>query len=164
MNPIDVIKGLEKQKKLSLIEKVLAVTTGSVTQTLEAYLEEPVGIRTLNQEVKEAGPFARDLGVGKKDEVNFREVEIINPRGKVLIIAKSWTPIKRLLPAFRDDLMKADVPIGKLLEKHHIEVRRELVKVWIENGNVRRTYNIISGGKILMRIEESLSGISALCP
>jgi beta-ribofuranosylaminobenzene 5'-phosphate synthase len=155
MDSLVVLKKLEKEKKLSLIERILAVTNGSVTQILEVHTGAPVKIKTLNQEVKEAGAVANQLGVAKSDLVNFREVEILDSNGKLLMIAKSWTPLKRLEPAFRDDLMKADVPIGKLLLKHKIEVRRELLDARVEKGRVKRTYNIIKDNKVLMRIEET---------
>lgn len=156
MNSLDILERLGREKELSRLERILAVTNGSVTQMLEVWLGEPVRIRTLSQEVKEAGGMAGRLGVDGGDEVNFREVEIIDREGKVLIRAKSWTPLKRLEPGFKEDLMKADVPIGKLLMKHGMEVRRELLDVWMEDGKVRRAYNIIRNGEILMRIEESI--------
>lgn len=154
MDSLAVLKKLEKEKKLSLIERILAVTNGSVTQILEVYTGAPVRIKTLNQEVKEAGIVANQLGVAKSDLVNFREVEILDTNGKLLMIAKSWTPLKRLEPAFRDDLMKADVPIGKLLLKHKIEVMRELLDARVESGKVERTYNIIRKDVVLMRVNE----------
>jgi len=151
------MKLLEEVKSLgefSLIEKVLAVTNGSVTQVLEAYLGEPVKIRTISQEVKKAGEFAGKLGIKPSDDVNFRDVEITDQKGNILIKAKSWTPLKRLEPAFEEDLTKADVPIGKLLIKHKIEDRREIIGFGVIDKKIKRTYNIIRNGEILMRIEE----------
>ena len=162
MNSLEILRNLEKEKRLSLIEKVLAVTNGSVTQILEAYLGESVKIRTISQEVKEAGELGTTLDVDESDEVNFREVEITDQKGNVLILAKSWTPLKRLESEFREDLMKADVPIGKLLIKHKIEARRELIDVRIENEKVKRVYDIIRDNKILMRIEEELNELCDL--
>ena len=154
MKSLEIIADLEREKKLSLIEKILAVTNGSVTQILEIITGGPVKINTVSQGVKPAGEVAGSLGVSDADEVNFREVEITDQGGNVLLRAKSWTPLKRLEPEFRDDLMKADVPIGKLLIEHEIEARRELVDARIENGNVKRVYNIIRKGEVLMRIDE----------
>lgn len=156
MDSSEILKKLERKKKLSPIKRVLAITDGSVTRTLEAYFGGPVGIRTLSQEVKEADAVAKGLGIEKTDLVNFREVEIIDKKGNVLLTAKSLTPLKRLEPGFKEDLMKADVPIGKLLEKHKIEARREIVDASIEGGKVKRVYNIIRKGEILMRIEETI--------
>jgi len=159
MNSLEILKALEKKKKkkkLTFLEKLLAVTTGSVTQILEAYLGEPVRIRTLKQEVKPAGPTAEKLGINKTDLVNFREVEITDRLGKVLVMAESQTPLNRLEPGFKDDLMKADMPIGKLLLKHKIESRRELLGARIVDGKIERSYIIIKNEKILMHIEERI--------
>lgn|GEM_PF-4772133 len=32
--------------------------------------------------------------------------------------------VDRLSPEFRDDLMKADIPIGKIIKQHRIKARR----------------------------------------
>jgi beta-ribofuranosylaminobenzene 5'-phosphate synthase len=156
MNSLEIINELERQRRLSRIERILAVTNGSVTQILELWLGEDIRIRTLSQEVRQANELGTTLGIEECGEVNFREVEIIDQRGHVLIKARSWIPVERLEPEFKEDLMKADVPIGKLLIKHKIEARRELLDVKLENGKIVRHYNIISKGKILMRIEETL--------
>ncbi len=154
MRSLEVIKKLERKKKLSLIEKILAVTNGSVTQILEMVIGEAVEINTLSQEVGPAGEMAGALGVSEMDDINFRDVEIKDSKGNVLVRARSWTPLKRLEPEFKEDLMKANVPIGKLLIKHGIEARRELLEAWIEDGKLKRTYDIIREGEVLMRIEE----------
>jgi chorismate-pyruvate lyase len=156
MNPLEIIRGLEKKREVTPIEKILAVTDGSVTRILEAWLGEEVGIKTISQEVKSAGKLGTTLGVSEEDEVNFREVEIVSENGKVLVRAKSWIPIKRLESGFKEDLMKADVPIGKLLVKHDIEARRELLDVGMVDDKIVRHYNIINKEKILMKIEEEL--------
>ncbi len=155
---IEIIKSLEKQRRLSPIERIIATTTGSVTQILEAYLGEEVGIHTIEQRVKEAGEMAEVLGIRKGDKVNYRVVEIRGRGGRVLIKAVSWTPLKRLKNRFKDDLMRADIPIGKILLKHQIESRRELRDVKVEGGRIKRTYDIISDGGVLMRIEEVIYG------
>jgi beta-ribofuranosylaminobenzene 5'-phosphate synthase len=121
-----------------------------------------VRIKTLSQEIKGAGDIAIILGVDKTEEVNFRRVQIIDQKGRVLVNARSWIPLSRLEPAFQEDLLKADVPIGKLLIKHRIEARRELVEAKIVGGRIVRTYDLIRFGKILMRIEESFEDMSGL--
>jgi beta-ribofuranosylaminobenzene 5'-phosphate synthase len=156
MNALETIRVLEKEMQLSPLERILSVSDGSVTRILEAWIGEPMNIRTISQVIKSAGNLGAALGVDESEEVNFREVEICDCLGSVLIRAKSWTPLSRLEPGFREDLMKADVPIGKLLEKHNIEARREIRGAEIKSGKVNRTYDIIRGGKLLMRISESL--------
>lgn len=154
MDSLEVVDGLEKTRKLSKIERVLAVTNGSVTQILELWFGEAVRIKTRRQEILPAGETARELDCGEDEEVNFREVDIFC--GKRLVLrAKSLTVVSRLGEGFKEDLLRADVPIGRLLIEHAIEARRELLSAKIVDGKLKRKYNLIHGGRILMRIEET---------
>ena len=72
-----------------------------------------------------AGHLAIRLG----EPVNNRIVELIDTQtGEVLIYALSQTPVARLSPEFKDDLMKADIPIGRIIRQHKIEARREILE------------------------------------
>jgi beta-ribofuranosylaminobenzene 5'-phosphate synthase len=66
--------------------------------------------------------------------------------------------------------MRADIPIGKIMEKHRIEARRELIDVGLlENDDslekllhrpgpfIWRSYNIINREEPLITIRESFS-------
>jgi beta-ribofuranosylaminobenzene 5'-phosphate synthase len=87
----------------------------------------------------------------------------------VLIYAISDTPLARLSPAFKDDLMKADIPIGRIISQHHIEARREIVDARVSPATddaervfgicrhepvLSRKYRIIHDKKPLIFIEE----------
>ena len=41
-------------------------------------------------------------------------------------------PVKRLENDFKEDLIRADMPIGRILKKHNIESRREIKSVYSE--------------------------------
>lgn len=84
-----------------------------------------------------------------------------------LIYVKSYIPIKRLSSKFKEDLISANIPIGRILRKYNIESRREIQSVEIKestddlrkifNTNLNflsRNYNIIHEDKILIWIEE----------
>jgi len=155
--------------RLSPLQKILLSTDGSVTQLLESITGHPVSVRTRVQEIVKADTVAAEhLGVAEGDAVNHRIVELLDAAtGEVLIYAKSQTPIARLAPEFRDDLMRADIPIGKIIERHHIEARREILTARVtpdETGGIfpvcknepllSRQYRIIHGGEPLIFIEE----------
>lgn len=157
--------------RISPIQKFLLGTDGSVTQLLESITGKKVVIRTLVQEIVPADRTTADhLRIAEGDSVNFRIVEITTEENReVLIYAISHTPIRRLSPEFRDDLMKADVPIGKIIKQHNIEARREILTARVlpateEAGKLfsicrnepllSRQYQIIHGGKPLIFIEE----------
>ena len=90
----------------------------------------------------------------------------------MLIHAVSDTPLSRLSPAIRDDLMRADIPIGRILLEHQIESRREITGVCVQlpdtdpgtlppgkppEPQISRQYRIIHRGLPLIHIEESFS-------
>ncbi|MFA6332530.1 MAG: beta-ribofuranosylaminobenzene 5'-phosphate synthase [Methanoregula sp.] len=172
MDIAEAIREMEAQVgRISPVQKFLLGTDGSVTQILESITGKKVVIRTLVQEIVPADRMAADhLSIAEGDPVNFRVVEIkTEGNGEVLIYAVSHTPVNRLSPDFRDDLMKADIPIGKIIKQHRIEARREILNARVlpateEAGKIfsicknepllSRQYQIIHGGKPLIFIEE----------
>src|SRR5574344_416988 len=86
---------------------------------------------------------------------------------KPLIYAISYIPLKRLHDNFKSDLIRADIPIGRILRKYNMESRREIKTIEVEKSNKKlekiygtsediltRTYTIIHKGEILMWIKE----------
>jgi beta-ribofuranosylaminobenzene 5'-phosphate synthase len=157
--------------RLSPVQKILLGTDGSVTQLLESVTGHPVSVRTREQEVVKADTLAAEhLNIAPGDAVNHRIVELCDATtGEVLVYAKSQTPVARLAPEFRDDLMKADIPIGRIIERHHIEARREILTARVTSAKddvsgifsvcrneplLMRQYQIIHGGEPLIFIEE----------
>jgi chorismate-pyruvate lyase len=166
-NIFDGIKKIEENVgKLSSAEKILLTTDGSVTAILDV-LKGHVNINTLLQEFIPADKeTAENLDIKPGEAVNYRVVIIGTP--EPLIHAVSFIPVKRLDNDFKEDLIRADMPIGRILKKHNIESRREIKKVEVEEatpelseifGNhsfmLSRVYNIIHGNEILIRIKET---------
>ncbi|MHC1689051.1 MAG: chorismate pyruvate-lyase family protein [Methanothrix sp.] len=114
--------------RLSPVQKMLLGTDGSVTSLLEVITGSPIEIETLEQRtVPATETVARDLSVNPGDDVNYRVVRLKKTAGgETLIYAVSHTPLQRLEASFRDDLTRADIPIGVILKKHQIESRRDI--------------------------------------
>ena len=85
-----------------------------------------------------------------------------------LIHAVSLTPIDKLTNNFKEDLLKADIPIGRILRKYNIESRREVIHIGFEDPDeelksifntdstmLTRIYNIIYKDEILIQIKET---------
>ncbi len=144
--------------------RILATTDGSVTTILEALLGEEVGVKTLSQRIVRANERIADLlKVRIGEEVNWRVVEIVSK--DVLALAVSYFPVNSSLNGVKEDLMKADVPIGRIIRKHNLEVRRDIN--WFEVRRIRglkekfneetflvRNYNIVHSGRILFNVTE----------
>jgi chorismate-pyruvate lyase len=167
INVMDEINRLEKLSGgLSNTQKILLATDGSVTRILDV-LKGMVNIKTLVQEFQKAGPeIAQELGIDEGDEINYRVVVIGTT--EPLIHAVSYIPVKRLNNDFKDDLIRADMPIGRILKKHNVESRREVDSVNLEDPSeelkeifkmdslmLSRTYNIIRHDEVLIRIKET---------
>ena len=154
--------------ELKPIHKILLTTDGSITTILEAIVGKEVFIETVEQRVIRAGKdIAKVLEINEGDEVNYRVVNL-KAEDDILAHAISYTPLKRLEPEFKDDLMRADIPIGKIMKKHRIEARREVNWWRVEKAGelgkifgvskddyvLVRNYNIIHRGEILINITE----------
>ncbi len=151
-----MLEGLESEVgRLSPVQKILLGTDGSVTQMLEVITGKPVEITTRLQEVVNADEkTAGRLGIGVGEEVNHRVVELRNAGdGGVLIYAVSDTPLSRLSPEFRDDLMRADIPIGRIMKRHHLESRREIIdaQVLTADDDLSRVFGLFRHESLLSR-------------
>jgi len=150
------LKDIEEQVgRLSAVQKILLGTDGSVTQLLEAITGSTVTVETAIQEIVPSDVvMAGQLGISEGEPVNYRVVELRNAAsGEVLIHAISHTPVNRLSPEFRDDLMKADIPIGKIISRHHIEARREILDARVTPApeNVRGIFSLCRNEPLLSR-------------
>ncbi len=166
-NILDSIKKIEDELgNLSNAQKILLTTDGSVTTILDV-IKGHVKIETLVQKFVDADEeMARSLDIEVGDTVNYRVVVI--ETNEPLIYAISLIPVKRLENDFKEDLIRADMPIGRILKKHNIESRREIKSVYseaqrpeimeifdVESQMLTRTYNIIHNDEILIWLLET---------
>ena len=169
INVMDRINEVENDLgKLSSAQKILLATDGSVTTILDV-LKGHINVETLVQEFREADEVqAQDLGVNKGDTINYRTVVMSHNPDEPLIHAVSLTPVDKLTNNFKEDLLKADIPIGRILRKYNIESRREVTHIGFEkpDGELKeifktdstlltRVYNIIYKDEILIQIKET---------
>lgn len=153
---------------LSSAQKILLATDGSVTTILDV-LKGRINVNTLIQEFQKSDEeTAHELGINRGDTINYRTVVMSHVPKEPLMHATSLTPIKKLDNNFKEDLLKADFPIGRILKKYNIESRREVTHIGAEMPNkelstifktdsmmLTRTYNIIYHDRILIRIKET---------
>jgi chorismate-pyruvate lyase len=141
--------------------RICAGTDGSVTLLLELLTGKTINVKTLEQDVVKATPeMARLLEVEEGDKINNRLVTL-SADGTVYVLARSLSAVKRMPEDVRSDLMRADIPIGKILREHKIETRRDILKMEFVHSDffgdvpvISREYRIIYMGKVLMWINE----------
>ena len=165
---IDKINDLEQEygKTFSNTQKILLTTDGSITAILDV-LYGKITLTTLDQHFENADEeHAKLVNVEEGTEINFREV-IMHRDEKPLIYAISHHPLARCSKEVCADLIRADIPIGRILKNYHIESRREIRNIFIERPNdtlkdlfktnedmLARDYVIINNDEILMWIKE----------
>ena len=149
------------RKDIPACLRICAGTDGSVTLLLELLTRKTIYVKTLEQDVvKATHDMARLLEVEDGDEVNNRLVTL-SADGTVYVLARSLSAIKRMPEDVRSDLMRADIPIGKILRDHELETRRDILKMEFVHADffgdvpvLSRDYKIIYKGKVLMWINE----------
>ncbi|VVB90547.1 Chorismate pyruvate-lyase [uncultured archaeon] len=150
-----------KRPDIPVCLRICAGTDGSVTLLLELLTGKTVKVVTLEQKIiKATRDIARLLEIDVGDDVNSRLVTL-NADGTAYVLAKSLAAVKRMPPAVSSDLMRADIPIGRILREHKLETRRDILKMEIVSRDffgdipvLSREYNIIYNNRILMWINE----------
>ncbi len=165
---IEKINDLEDDygQTFSNTQKILLTTDGSITAILDV-LYGKITLDTLDQHLGNANEEqAKLVNVKAGDEINFREV-LMHKDEQPLIYAISHVPLDRCSKEICSDLLRADIPIGRILKNYHIESRREVRNIFIEKPNdklkelyktdedfLARDYVIINNDEILMWIKE----------
>lgn len=165
---IDKINEVEQEygKTFSNTQKILLTTDGSITAILDV-LYGKITLTTIDQHFENADDeHAGLVKVGIGEEINFREV-IMHKDKKPLIYAISHIPLSRCSKDICSDLIRADIPIGRILKNYDIESRREINNIYIEKPDEKlkeifgtdedmlaRDYVIIHHDQILMWIKE----------
>jgi chorismate-pyruvate lyase len=154
---------------VNLVQYILLVTDGTVTNVLEAYAGEQIAVVKLRQTASPATDNVSDLEVRDSDEVMRREVLLTGSEsGRRFVYAVTHFVPNRLDPAVRRGLLESLKPIGRLFDENHVETYREILTAWQEPAAERgsyfgigradpmlsRTYRIIARGKPVMLITE----------
>jgi chorismate-pyruvate lyase len=155
---------LEKLKSLEIPTclRVCCGTDGSVTFLLEIMTKKEVTVKTEFQYTFKADrETAVLLGVAEGSEVNDRIVRLF-AGDTVFVQARSLSPLERMPETMREQLMQADIPIGRILRSHNLETRRDMGELEILEGDptfdgipiLSRSYKIVHKNQVLMWINE----------
>ena len=162
------INEIEKEfGKLSPVQKILLSTDGSVTAILDI-LYGKTEFEVLQQKtVKADKKIAEILKITKDEDVLLRLILMYNG-GKSSILARSYMSLNIDNTEFKNGIFSSRETIGNIIKKLNLETRREIIDINIGKGSINdvfkehrlllsRTYKIISGGKVLIFIEETIS-------
>ncbi|MDY6827875.1 MAG: chorismate pyruvate-lyase family protein [Pseudomonadota bacterium] len=154
------------------ILRVLLVTDGTVTKTLEAYFWEPVRVQVAWQRVLEPTEQPADvidvLGVQPGAPLWLRDVRLTGrTSGRSYALASSYLAVDSIPVALKNALLARQLGIGELLRGDGLETCREILtmgsSVQITHSAlnaddigpwVHRTYVIRHSGHRIMQIRE----------
>jgi chorismate-pyruvate lyase len=155
--------------KLSPFQKILLIADGTLTNILEALLNEPIGVVKLSEKRVLITEDIQPLEIKAGTEVLEREILL---QGKTShqnwLYADSIIVLERVEKQFRDKLIKSHIPIGKLWQQHKTETFKEIVTyaqeqaedlseyfdIKTEDKLFSRTYRVFSNHKPVMMITE----------
>ena len=146
---------------LPLLLRICAVTDGSITYLLEAIFGRKAEVSTLCQQIVEADEkMCSLLNISPGEPVNIRKVTL-EVNGVMHVFAKSLSPVNRMPDGMREQLMQADIPVGKILRSNKLETRRDILHIerlhssnYFTGEVLSRDYVIIHDGRVLMWINE----------
>jgi chorismate-pyruvate lyase len=148
---------------LSLLQKALLVTDGTVTQLLEVFAGEPIRVKKLQQSVVKGGPAA--LAVGDDEHVISRRILLCGDR-RAYLHAESWLVPARMPREMQEALNLTDTPIGQLWKAARLETFREIVDFRHESNPkvagllgggtdvLSRSYLVNTGGRPMSLVVE----------
>jgi chorismate-pyruvate lyase len=153
---------------LGLLQRILLVTDGTLTDALEAAFLEPIGLRKIELNILTAPAPVEELDLPAGAPLLQRKILLYGENtGRSYVYAESQLALDRLPPRFREELMHSDTPMGRLWSEHKMETWKELLTVaqypmdklapYLGTTSAHclmRRYRLISGGRPLMIIEE----------
>jgi chorismate-pyruvate lyase len=171
MSAVDLFERLGNgyAAQLTPLQRVLAVTDGTLTEILEAYVLERIELVKISERLLERGlpnlPFATEDG----ERVLQRKIQLRGARSATLYVyAESFILVDRLDAAFQAELLETNVPLGRLWLSHRLETFKELVSIDLRPARelgasldcaedapvLARVYDVFSARRLVMRIAE----------
>jgi len=153
---------------VDLLQRVLLVTDGTLTDILQVAFREPIGVRKLDPDITDISVDALELQPGET-RMDRSVVLYGQKTGTNYVYADSTLVIDRLPKKLRDELLNSDKPIGRLWSQYKVETRKEMLhvskcspgrllphfKYMTENEQLfRRSYRLITSGRPVIIITE----------
>ena len=154
---------------LSPILRVLLVTDGTVTRTLEAYFGEAIDVDVLEHAERTSDSPYPQIDIAAGDPILHRYVRLLGrATRKVYAVAESVAVLEHISQHMRRQLVHEHKGIGELLREGRLETYRELLTAnltaagrWAEHlcvaataSVVTRDYRIYQGGRAVLLIRE----------
>ena len=139
--------------KLNPFQKILLIADGTLTNILEAFLNEPIGVIKLSEEIVSITADILPLEIKVGTEVLERQILLCGKTSRRnWLYADSIIVLERMEERFREKLIKSHIPIGKLWREHKMETFKEIVTYAREQaGDLSNCFDIKREDKLLSR-------------
>ena len=154
---------------LSVFQRILLTTDGTLTDILEAYLFEQIRIVKLSEKLVLLDQDILPIELKKGTEVIARKILL---QGKIsrknFVYAESIIVPERLDKQFKQALLETKTPIGKIWFEQRVETFKEILETSKESAEglstyfgiepsdnlLSRTYQVVTNRKPVMMITE----------
>jgi len=164
-------RAIAEDATLSVLQKVLLITDGTVTQLLEIYTGEKISVQKLEHLLVTGAPPSLD--VSATEPVLSRRI-LLRGAARPYMYAHSWLVPSRMPKGMQETMLQTDTPIGQLWKAARLETFREIIDFRRERDSevsglfgidvpmLSRTYLISAGdapmGLIVEKFPESYFG------
>ena len=150
-------------RTLSVLQKALLTTDGTVTQLLEIYTGENISVQKLEHSLVKGAPSS--LEVSATEPVLSRRI-LLRGATRPYMYAHSWLVPSRMPKGMQETILQTDTPIGQLWKAARLETFREIIDFRREHDPfiaalfgvdaplLSRTYLIHTGGMPMGLINE----------
>jgi chorismate-pyruvate lyase len=140
---------------------LLLISDGTLTPMLEQLTGEGLATSGLAQSALLVDPAqAIELGFARDQTLVRRTTDLVGVEsGTAYVRAKTVMAVDSLPPVLRADLLQTREPIGRLMRRHRVESRREMLLLNVPDEPVgsiaaSRRYRIFVGGRPALLIDE----------
>jgi chorismate-pyruvate lyase len=156
-------RAIAEDDTLSVLQKVLLITDGTVTQLLEIYTGEKISVQKLEHVLVAGAPSS--LGVSATEPVLSRRI-LLWGATRPYMYAHSWLVPSRMPKGMQEAMLQTDTPIGQLWKAARLETYREIIDFrreqdsevatlfGVDTALLARTYLISAGGAPMGLIAE----------
>ncbi|MCX4030106.1 DUF98 domain-containing protein [Endozoicomonas sp. SM1973] len=116
---------------LSLFQKILLTTDGSITELLSLYTNQSIQAKVIFQSI-EKGKLPGDSSSQSKDSTLLNREVMLTDSSKNYIFAESSFLINKLSKTMKHKLLHTETPIGLLWKEERLEIFKEVIDIRLE--------------------------------
>ncbi|MBV8665384.1 MAG: DUF98 domain-containing protein [Burkholderiaceae bacterium] len=148
--PLDEGKLISHEYPLSLFQKILLTTDGSVTHLLALYAGEKISVHKIEQFIGQ-GDAPAEMQCAPDARLLHRKIMLVDSKRKH-VYAESTFVFERFSQTIQTKLLETDTPIGTLWKQEKVEMYREIIDIRVEHcATVAEHFGLPADTQLLSR-------------